>query len=230
MEQISTTCCIAGGGPAGMMLGFLLARAGVDVVVLEKHARLPARLPRRHHPSLDARADARARPARRLPEAAASGGRASSRAIVGDTPRHASPTSRHLPTHCKFIALMPQWDFLDFLARARQRAIPSFHLRMQAEVTELIEEGGRIVGVQRARRRTGRSTSAPISSSAPTAAIRRCASGAGLAVDDLGAPIDVLWMRLSRQPSDPARAARAASAPARSWSCSTAATTGSAPS
>ena len=145
-ETITTRCCIAGGGPAGMMLGFLLARAGIDVVGAGEARRFPARLPRRHHPSLDAGADARARAARRIPQAAAPGG------LAPDASRSAPSASRwsdfrHLPTHCKFIALMPQWDFLNFLAEHGRR-YPGFHLLMQAEATDLIEEGGRVVGVR----------------------------------------------------------------------------------
>ena len=155
--SIDRRCCIVGGGPAGMMLGLLLARAGVEVVVLEKHARFPARFPRRHDPSLDARGDARARAARRVPRAAAPGGRAACRRQVGDE-RCQIADFTHLPTHCKFIALMPQWDFLDFLADAGASAIRRFQLRMQAEATDLIEEDGRIVGRAREDARRARST------------------------------------------------------------------------
>ena len=106
----------------------------------------------------------------------------------------------HLPTQCQFIAMMPQWDFLNFLAE-QGRHYPAFDLRMNAEVTELIEQAGRFVGV-RAKTPTGEL--------AITAALVIGADGrhstvrerAGLIVDDLGAPIDVLWMRLSRQSGD----------------------------
>ena len=108
---------------------------------------------------------------------------------------------------------MPQWDFLDFLAEQARR-YPAFRLRMRAEVTDLIEEGGRVVGVRARRRPTGRSRCAPSSSSAPTAATRRSARGAGpRGPRDLGAPIDVLWFRLSREPDDPAEPCSAASTP-----------------
>ena len=109
----------------------------------------------------------------------------------------------HLPTHCRFLALMPQWDFLDFVAEQGKR-YPTFRLATRAEVTGLIEEDGRIVGV-RAVTPEGNLTFAPTSSSAPTAVIRPCANMAGLKIDDLGAPMDVLWMRLSRRPDDPGR-------------------------
>ena len=124
MEQIRTTCCVAGGGPAGMMLGFLLARAGVDVVVLEKHADFlrdfrgdtihPSTLEVMHElglldeflklPHQEVRAARRHRSATRA-------------CTIADF--------THLPTRCKFIALMPQWDFLDFLAEHGRR-YPTF--------------------------------------------------------------------------------------------------------
>ena len=106
----------------------------------------------------------------------------------------------HLPTHCKFIAFMPQWDFLDFLAE-KGRRYPSFHLRMQAEVTDLVEEGEKVIGVR---------------ASTPSGAIEVRADlvvgtdgrhstvreRAGLSVINLGAPMDVLWMRISQKPGD----------------------------
>ena len=146
MEQITTTCCIAGGGPAGMMLGLLLARAGVDVVVLEKHADFlrdfrgdtihPSTLEIIHE--LGLLDEFLKLPHRRVERL---GG------VVGDTPVQIADFT-HLPTHCKFIALMPQWDFLEFPRRARPRAIRRYHLHMRAEVTDLIEEDGRVVGVR----------------------------------------------------------------------------------
>ena len=202
MEQIQTTCCIAGGGPAGMMLGFLLARAGIDVVVLEKHADFlrdfrgdtvhPSTLEVVHELGLlDAFLKLPHRRVERL------GG------IVGDTPVRIADFS-HLPTRCKFVALMPQWDFLNFLADNGRR-YPGFHLRMRAEVTGLIEEGGRIAGV-RATTPDGelvvRSTLV-VGADGRTSVVRE---RAGLTVEDIGAPMDVLWMRLSRRESDGAEA------------------------
>jgi 2-polyprenyl-6-methoxyphenol hydroxylase-like FAD-dependent oxidoreductase len=202
MEQIDTTCCIAGGGPAGMMLGFLLARAGVPVVVLEKHADfLRDFRGDTIHPStlevmyeLGLLEELLKLPHRRVERL---GG------IVGDTPIRIADFS-HLPTHCKFVALMPQWDFLNFIAE-RGRRYPSFHLHMRAEVNDLVEEGGRIVGV-RATTPDGpltvRSTLV-VGADGRGSVVR---ARAGLKVEDIGAPIDVLWMRLSRRPSDGAEA------------------------
>ena len=198
MEQLRTTCCIAGGGPAGMMLGLLLARGGVDVVVLEKHSDFlrdfrgdtihPSTLEVIHELGLlDEFLKLPHRQAQHL------GG------VIGDTPVRIADFT-HLPTRCKFIALMPQWDFLNFLARQGAK-YPTFTLRMDAEVTDLIEENGRIAGL-RATTPHGPLTvrSALVVGADGRGSVVR--DRAGLEVEDLGAPIDVLWMRLSRRPSD----------------------------
>jgi 2-polyprenyl-6-methoxyphenol hydroxylase-like FAD-dependent oxidoreductase len=198
-EVVQTRCCIAGGGPAGMIAGFLLARAGVDVVVLEKHADFlrdfrgdtihPSTLELMHE--LGILQDFLKRPHQELPQ-------------IGAQVEEFAVTIAdfsHLPTQCKFIALMPQWDFLNFIA-GKGQAWPNFHLRMQAEVTGLIEENGKIVGVR---------AKTPSGSLEVRARLTIGADGrhsivrqkAGFKVIDLGAPIDVLWMRLSRQPGDP---------------------------
>src|SRR3954451_5000748 len=145
IEKIRTGCCIAGGGPAGMMLGFLLARAGVDVVVLEKHADFlrdfrgdtihPSTLEVMHE--LGLLEEFLLRPHQELHRLDA---------LIGDT-RLTIADFSHLPTRCKFIAFMPQWDFLNFLAE-RGRRYPTFHLRTEAEVTDLILEGGEVTGVE----------------------------------------------------------------------------------
>ena len=145
MTALTTRCCIVGGGPAGMMLGFLLARAGVDVVVLEKHADFlrDFRGDTIHPSTLEIMA--RARPARRIPQAAAHRGAHARRRVRRE--QFTFVDFSHLPTRCKFIAMMPQWDFLNFLAEHGKR-YPGFHLRMQAEAVDLIEEGGRVAGVR----------------------------------------------------------------------------------
>ena len=174
-EQITTRCCIAGGGPAGMMLGFLLARAGVDVVVLEKHADFlrDFRGDTMHPSTLQVMYELGLLDEfLRLPhQKVAASGRS-------DRRRRASSIAdfTHLPTHCKFIALMPQWDFLDFLAEQGKR-YPGFDLRCRRKPTRL-DRGGRPGRRPDApTRRKARSTSAPISSSAPTGGIRRARAG-----------------------------------------------------
>src|SRR3974390_2874468 len=127
-NQISTTCCIAGGGPAGMMLGFLLARAGIRVTVLEKHADFlrdfrgdtihPSTLELMHE--LGLLQEFLRTPHQELRNLSGRVGNA----------RVTLAYFSHLPTHCKFIALMPQWDFLNFLAR-HAKVYPHFSLRMQ---------------------------------------------------------------------------------------------------
>src|SRR5580692_7922128 len=142
--KVNTRCCVAGGGPAGMIAGFLLARAGVDVVVLEKHADFlrdfrgdtihPSTLELMYE--LAILQDFLQRPHQQVPQIGAQ--------IEGEVVTIADLS--HLPTHCKFVALMPQWDFLNFIVE-KAKAYPNFRLRMEAEVTELIEENGNIVGV-----------------------------------------------------------------------------------
>ncbi len=207
-ELMNTRCCIVGGGPAGMMAGLLLARAGVDVVVLEKHADfLRDFRGDTIHPStleviyelgmVDELLKRPYQPVRQMT------------IQVEDVDVPLADLS-HLPTHCKFVALMPQWDFLNFIAE-KAKACPQFHLRMETEVTDLIEENGRIVGVGA---RTTRGGEAPGQLLEVRADLTLGADGrhsivrerAELEVIDRGAPIDVLWMRLSRRPTDGAAA------------------------
>jgi 2-polyprenyl-6-methoxyphenol hydroxylase-like FAD-dependent oxidoreductase len=182
-----------------MMLGYLLARAGVDVVVLEKHADFlrdfrgdtihPSTLELMHE--LGILSDFLALPHQELRELKARFG--GMEVIVGDF--------THLPTRCKFIALMPQWDFLSFL-RERGRRYPGFRVLMQTAATDLIEETGAVTGVR---------ADTPDGSLEVRAALVVGCDGrhslvrqkAGLAVEILGAPMDVLWFRVSRKPDDP---------------------------
>jgi 2-polyprenyl-6-methoxyphenol hydroxylase-like FAD-dependent oxidoreductase len=198
MENLNTNCVIAGGGPAGMMCGYLLARAGIDVIVLEKHADFlrdfrgdtihPSTLELMHE--LGFLAEFLKRPHTEMRHLTA---------MIGETPVRIADFS-HLPTHCRFIALMPQWDFLNFIA-AHGAHYPGFRLLMRTEATDLIEDGGRIVGV----RAHGPDGPIEIRADLVVGADGRHSvirERAGFQVDDRGAPMDVLWMRLSKQPGD----------------------------
>jgi 2-polyprenyl-6-methoxyphenol hydroxylase-like FAD-dependent oxidoreductase len=175
-----------------MMLGLLLARAGIRTLVLEKHADFlrDFRGDTLHPSTLEVIAELGllerllALPHDRVPEIAAQ---------FGDTPLKVADFSR-LPTRCGFIAMMPQWDFLNFLAREARR-YPAFELRMNAEVTTLRERDGRIVGVNDSE------ADLVIGADGRHSTVRQLA---GLVVENLGAPIDVLWFRLRRAVSDPA--------------------------
>jgi 2-polyprenyl-6-methoxyphenol hydroxylase-like FAD-dependent oxidoreductase len=202
-DPMTTSCCIAGGGPAGMMLGVLLARAGISVVVLEKHADfLRDFRGDTVHPStreviheLGVLDEFLARPHSELREA---------RGVVGDE-RVTLADFSHLPVHAPFIAMVPQWHFLDFLAEHGRR-YPTFTLMMQAEVFELVERDARVVGV-RAQTPHGPmqiDANLIVGADGRTSTVR---SLARMRVDDIGAPIDVLWMRLSKHPEDSAEAA-----------------------
>jgi 2-polyprenyl-6-methoxyphenol hydroxylase-like FAD-dependent oxidoreductase len=197
-DQVSVCCCIAGGGPAGIMLGLLLARAGVDVLVLEKHADFlrdfrgdtihPSTLEVMHE--LGLLADLLKLPHQKAPRLNARVGGLS--LTVADF--------THLPTRCRFIAFLPQWDFLNFLADRATR-YPAFSLRMRAEVTGLIEEAGGVVGLQ-AMTPNGPldvRTSLVVAADGRHSIVRE---RAGLQVDEFGVPMDVLWFRLSRHPGD----------------------------
>jgi 2-polyprenyl-6-methoxyphenol hydroxylase-like FAD-dependent oxidoreductase len=198
VTTLTTRCAIAGGGPAGMMLGYLLARAGIDVVVLEKHADfLRDFRGDTVHPStlelmreLDLLGEFLKLPHQRV----------SRLTFRIGAERIPMVDFSHVPTHCKFIALMPQWDFLNFLASHGKR-YPTFHLMMRAEATDLIVENDEIVGV-RARTRDGEieiRADLVVGCDGRHSTVRE---RAGLTVEDIGAPIDVLWFRLSRRDGD----------------------------
>ncbi len=198
-EQISTRCCIVGGGACGLTLGFLLARAGVDVVVLEKHADFlrDFRGDTIHPSTLDVIGELGLLDEfLKLPHQKA----ATIGAFYGKQ-QYAFADFTHLPTRCKFIALMPQWDFLNFLADHGKK-YRSFHLRMRAEAVDLLEEPGRVIGV-RADTPDGAleiRADLTVGCDGRHSIVRE---RAGLAVDEIGAPMDVLWFRLPKKASDP---------------------------
>lgn len=199
MKTIQKQCCIVGGGPAGVMLGLLLARTGVEVTVLEKHADFfrdfrgdtihPStlevlyelglvdeflKLPHNKTPTIGAR--------------------------FGDFEATVADFT-HLSTHCKFIAMMPQWDFLNFLAEAGKR-YKTFDLHMETEATGVIEENGKVVGVKAktAKGELDIRCDLVVAADGRHSTIRDVS---GFDVEELGAPMDVLWFRISRDAVDP---------------------------
>jgi 2-polyprenyl-6-methoxyphenol hydroxylase-like FAD-dependent oxidoreductase len=202
-RTITTRCCIAGGGPAGVMAGFLLARAGVDVVVLEKHADFfrdfrgdtihPSTLEVMHELGL-------LDDFLKLPHSKA----VHFGAQIGETFERLADFS-HLPTRCKFIAMMPQWDFLNFLA-TQARRYSGFHLMMGTEATLLLRSYERIVGVTATTTNGTTTETIEIRAELVIAADGRQSTLRGLAglyPKDFGAPMDVLWFRLRHHEGDP---------------------------
>jgi len=196
-SSTTTTCCIVGGGPAGMMLGYLLARAGVATVVLEKHGDfLRDFRGDTVHPStlrimdelglLDAFLERPHQPLRVI-----GGWFGKEHVQLGDF--------RGLPARYAFIAMMPQWEFLDFLS-SRARKLPAFALRMRANATGLVTDGGRVLGVRGsdAEGEFEIRADCTIGCDGRHSTVR---AAAGLAVEDVGAPIDVLWFRVARDPA-----------------------------
>ncbi len=182
-----------------MMLGLLLARAGVEVMVLEKHADFfrdfrgdtihPSTLEVIHELGL-------LEGLLKLPyqKVLSIGGQ------VGDLSFTLADFS-HLPTVCPFVALMPQWDFLDFLA-SHARRYATFSLKMEHEVTDLLLESRKVVGVRAKAKGSDVEVRADlvVGADGRSSCVR---AQSGLPLDEIGAPFDVLWMRLSRKESDP---------------------------
>jgi 2-polyprenyl-6-methoxyphenol hydroxylase-like FAD-dependent oxidoreductase len=181
-----------------MVLGFLLARAGIAVAVLEKHKDFlrdfrgdtiqPSTLELMYE--LGILDEFLRRPHQELTQ-------------IGLELEDSTVTIAdfsHLPGHCKFLALMPQWDFLNLIAEQAKR-YHGFQLRMECEVTDMIEENGRIAGVRCKTSQGDMEVRADLTIGADgrRSIVRE---KAGLELNDLGAPIDVMWMRLSRQADD----------------------------
>jgi 2-polyprenyl-6-methoxyphenol hydroxylase-like FAD-dependent oxidoreductase len=198
-DELQTSCVIAGAGPAGLMLGFLLARAGVDVVVVEKHPDFlrdfrgdtihPSTLEVMHELGL---ADQfLALPHTKAPKLSAEmGGRT---VTIADFSR--------LPVRNRFIAFMPQWDFLTFLS-TKAGQYPEFRLLMQAKVLDLVETDGRVAGLRVETPQGVVTIHAPlvVGADGRNSVVREKAV---LEVESFGVPSEVLWMKLSRQHGDP---------------------------
>jgi 2-polyprenyl-6-methoxyphenol hydroxylase-like FAD-dependent oxidoreductase len=198
IKNISTRCCIVGGGPAGIMLGFLLARAGIEITVLEKWTDFFRDFRGDTiHPStleilneLELLEDFLKLPHNETTQLGAEIG--GHKMMVADFSR--------LKVRCPFVAFTPQWNFLNFIARAGT-TYPGFNLLMDTEGLELIEEAGRVVGVL-AKNKTD---TFEIRSDLVVGADGRHSmvrAKSGLTVESLGAPMDVLWFRLSRKTTD----------------------------
>jgi 2-polyprenyl-6-methoxyphenol hydroxylase-like FAD-dependent oxidoreductase len=199
VETLHTLCVIVGGGPAGIMAGYLFARAGAPVIVLEKHADFFRDFRGDTiHPSTLQLMDELG-----LLEEFLQQPHQELRELRGIVNGHAVPIAdfSRLPTPCKFIAFMPQWDFLNFLSSHAKR-FPDFKLLMEHEVVDLIFENDRVVGV---RAKTPRGevelrADLVIGCDGRSSTVR---DRAGFQVREYGAPIDVLWMRISKRADDP---------------------------
>jgi 2-polyprenyl-6-methoxyphenol hydroxylase-like FAD-dependent oxidoreductase len=199
VPTLSVQCCIAGGGPAGMMLGYLLGRAGVETIVLEKHADFlrDFRGDTVHPSTMQIMQELG------LLEAFLKVPHSEIRAFSVEIGHRCYKVAdfAHVPASCKFIALMPQWDFLNFLLEQGRR-FPALKVMMSTEVTGLIEVSGRVTGVR------ATTAAGPIEIGARlvvgcdgrSSTVRAAGQ---LAVRDLGSPIDVLWFRLSKRSGDP---------------------------
>jgi 2-polyprenyl-6-methoxyphenol hydroxylase-like FAD-dependent oxidoreductase len=198
-EQLQTRCVIVGGGPAGMMAGYLFARAGVPVAVLEKHADFfrdfrgdtihPSTLELMHE--LGLLDEFLKQPHQEVREL---------RAVVNGQAVPIADFTK-LPTHCKFIAFMPQWDFLNFVS-SRAKRFPTFQLHMQAEVVDLLMENQRVIGVRAKTPRGDLDLHADlvIGADGRHSIVH---TRAGLNLQEFGVPIDALWMRISKKQNDP---------------------------
>ena len=199
VREITTTCAIVGAGPAGLMLGFMLARAGVDVTVVEKHGDFlrDFRGDTIHPSTLQVMEElGLADELLKLPHTEAR----TLNAEVGGKNITIADFS-WLPTKNRFIAFMPQWDFLDFLAREAKR-YPNFRLLMRSEVTDLITRGDRVTGLRAmtADEPLTINTTLIVGADGRQSVVRQLA---GLEVESFGNPSEVLWMKLSHEAGDP---------------------------
>ena len=194
-SSVKVRCCIVGGGPAGMMLGYLLGRAGIDVVVLEKHADFfrDFRGDTVHPSTLQVMDELGLidgflkLPHQRLQKMDG---------LFGGTPVRIADLSR-LRTKYPFIAFMPQWDFLNFLREAGQR-FASLKVMMNTEAVDLIRRGETIAGV----RAIASDGIVDIEADLTIACDGRHSTvrlRSGLEVEEIGAPMDVLWFRVGRK-------------------------------
>jgi len=184
-----TDICIIGGGPAGMVAGLLFARAGLKTIVLEKHKDFlrdfrgdtvhPSTL--RIFSELGLLDELLQRPHQKIERLGAR--------IAGHDMQIVDLTHLHVPA--PYVALMPQWDFLDFVAAAARR-YPSFELRQSCEGSELIEQGGRVCGV---RTSEGGDIRARLTIAADG---RDSRHRDGLPTTVIGAPMDVFWFRIPK--------------------------------
>jgi 2-polyprenyl-6-methoxyphenol hydroxylase-like FAD-dependent oxidoreductase len=200
-NSLQTTCCIVGAGPAGVMLGYLLARKGIQVTVLEKHKDFfrdfrgdtvhPSTLELMYE--LDILEEILGVPHQKLK---------SINGVVGGFSFKVADFTR-VPTHCKFVALMPQWDFLNFLSERAQQ-FDGFELRMEYEATDLLRDDGRIVGVvaQTPEGPVQITVDLVVACDGRHSTIR---GAAGLPLTEFGVPMDVLWFRIGRRTADPER-------------------------
>jgi 2-polyprenyl-6-methoxyphenol hydroxylase-like FAD-dependent oxidoreductase len=199
LSRWEASCCVVGGGPAGMMLGYLLARAGVEVIVLEKHADFfrDFRGDTIHPSTLDLMAElGLLEEFLRLPHTRAPQLQAT---LNGKT--FSVADFRHLPTRCKFIAMMPQWDFLNFIATKAKR-YPMFRLEMNVNVTDVLERGNKIVGVRATTEQNEVEVLADliVACDGRDSTVRQ---EAGMRVRDFRVPFDALWFRLPKNVDAP---------------------------
>ena len=196
---MKTDCAIAGGGPAGLMLGLLLARSGVSVTVLEKHPDFlrdfrgdtihPSTLQIMHELGLlDGLLALPHTKAYRL------------HAEIGDQDITIADFSK-IPAHCRFIAFMPQWEFLNYIAR-EAATYPNFKLIMSARVAELIERDGNITGLVATTLDETINISAKlvVGADGRNSVVR---AKANMEIESFGSPSEIVWMKLSHLGDDP---------------------------